>query len=61
MLPPFFLKVESHHRVLDMCAAPGSKTAQLLEMISEGKQPSEIGDVRCIYSVSLSDVPLYCA
>ncbi|KAI0924993.1 hypothetical protein AcW2_005707 [Taiwanofungus camphoratus] len=33
MLPPLFLEVEPHHRVLDMCAAPGSKTAQLLEAL----------------------------
>ncbi|KZT07398.1 cytosine-5--methyltransferase [Laetiporus sulphureus 93-53] len=33
MLPPLFLQVEPHHRVMDMCAAPGSKTAQLLEAL----------------------------
>ncbi|TFK66350.1 S-adenosyl-L-methionine-dependent methyltransferase [Pluteus cervinus] len=33
MLPPLFLDVEPHHRVMDMCAAPGSKTAQLLEAL----------------------------
>ncbi|KAH7098101.1 S-adenosyl-L-methionine-dependent methyltransferase [Auriculariales sp. MPI-PUGE-AT-0066] len=33
MLPPLFLDVEPHHKVLDMCAAPGSKTAQLLEAL----------------------------
>ena len=33
MLPPIMLSVESHHMVLDMCAAPGSKTAQLLEFL----------------------------
>ncbi|THH31848.1 hypothetical protein EUX98_g2353 [Antrodiella citrinella] len=33
MLPPLFLGVEPHHRVMDMCAAPGSKTAQLLEAL----------------------------
>ncbi|KAI0672424.1 cytosine-5--methyltransferase [Trametes maxima] len=33
MLPPLFLEVEPHHRVIDMCAAPGSKTAQLLEAL----------------------------
>ncbi|OCH92740.1 S-adenosyl-L-methionine-dependent methyltransferase [Obba rivulosa] len=33
MLPPLFLEVEPHHKVLDMCAAPGSKTAQLLEAL----------------------------
>ena len=33
MIPPLVLDVEPHHWVLDMCAAPGSKTFQLLEMI----------------------------
>jgi multisite-specific tRNA:(cytosine-C5)-methyltransferase len=33
MLPPLFLDVEPHHVVLDMCAAPGSKTSQLLESL----------------------------
>jgi 16S rRNA C967 or C1407 C5-methylase (RsmB/RsmF family) len=33
MLPPLFLNVQPTDIVLDMCAAPGSKTSQLLEMI----------------------------
>ncbi len=33
MLPPLFLKICSEDIVLDMCAAPGSKTSQILEMI----------------------------
>lgn len=33
MVPPLFLDVHPDHVVLDMCAAPGSKTFQLLEMI----------------------------
>ncbi|KAH8998106.1 S-adenosyl-L-methionine-dependent methyltransferase, partial [Lactarius akahatsu] len=33
MLPPLFLDVQPHHLVLDMCAAPGSKTSQLLESL----------------------------
>lgn len=33
MIPPQLLGVEPHHIVLDMCAAPGSKTAQLLEAL----------------------------
>lgn len=33
MIPPLLLGVESHHKVLDMCAAPGSKTAQLIEAL----------------------------
>ncbi|PPQ64466.1 hypothetical protein CVT24_008476 [Panaeolus cyanescens] len=33
MIPPLFMEVEPHHRTMDMCAAPGSKTAQILEAI----------------------------
>ncbi|XP_014478444.1 PREDICTED: tRNA (cytosine(34)-C(5))-methyltransferase isoform X2 [Dinoponera quadriceps] len=33
MVPPLVLDVKPSHKVLDMCAAPGSKTAQLIEMI----------------------------
>ncbi|XP_060569346.1 RNA cytosine-C(5)-methyltransferase NSUN2-like [Ruditapes philippinarum] len=33
MLPPLLMDVQPHHKVLDMCAAPGSKTAQLIEML----------------------------
>lgn len=37
-VPPLFLDVRPHHRVLDMCAAPGSKTAQLLEALHAGER-----------------------
>lgn len=33
MIPPLLLDIKSHHKILDMCAAPGSKTAQLIEML----------------------------
>ncbi|KAG8442522.1 hypothetical protein GDO86_011354 [Hymenochirus boettgeri] len=33
MIPPVLLNIQSHHKILDMCAAPGSKTAQLIEML----------------------------
>ncbi|KAI7952428.1 hypothetical protein MJO29_008059 [Puccinia striiformis f. sp. tritici] len=33
MIPPLLLDVQSHHYVLDACAAPGSKTAQLVESL----------------------------
>jgi len=33
MIPPLFLDVRSNHSVLDMCAAPGSKTWQLVELL----------------------------
>lgn len=33
MIPPLFMDIKEWHRVLDMCAAPGSKTAQLIEAL----------------------------
>ncbi|KAG8964058.1 hypothetical protein FRC03_002264 [Tulasnella sp. 419] len=33
MIPPLLLDVHSHHVVLDACASPGSKTAQILEAL----------------------------
>lgn len=33
MIPPLLMDVKPHHHVLDMCAAPGSKTAQLVEAL----------------------------
>ncbi|KAJ3333179.1 tRNA (cytosine(34)-C(5))-methyltransferase [Blyttiomyces sp. JEL0837] len=43
MIPPLFLRVEPHHYVLDMCAAPGSKTAQLIEAIHANDDPLPTG------------------
>ncbi|KAJ3343499.1 tRNA (cytosine(34)-C(5))-methyltransferase [Gonapodya sp. JEL0774] len=33
MIPPLLLDVQPHHIVFDMCAAPGSKTAQIIEAV----------------------------
>ncbi|GLC44395.1 hypothetical protein PLESTB_000474300 [Pleodorina starrii] len=41
MVPPLFLDVQPTHRVLDMCAAPGSKTFQLLEALHSGSRPGQ--------------------
>ncbi|KAF3135052.1 hypothetical protein TWF569_010024 [Orbilia oligospora] len=38
MIPPLLMDVEPHHMVLDMCAAPGSKTSQLIEAIHAGEE-----------------------
>ncbi len=35
MIPPMLLDIDSDHLVLDMCAAPGSKTSQLLEQLHQ--------------------------
>ncbi|CAH9143091.1 unnamed protein product [Cuscuta epithymum] len=42
MVPPLFLDVRPDHFVLDMCAAPGSKTFQLLEMIYHEGVPGSL-------------------
>lgn len=38
MIPPLLLDVKPGHVVLDLCAAPGSKAAQLAEMIHQGEE-----------------------
>ncbi|KAF5200787.1 Ribosomal rna small subunit methyltransferase f [Thalictrum thalictroides] len=38
MVPPLFLDVRPEHFILDMCAAPGSKTFQLLEIIHQSTE-----------------------
>ncbi|KAL2177173.1 uncharacterized protein P884DRAFT_329972 [Thermothelomyces heterothallicus CBS 202.75] len=38
MIPPLLLDVKPGMTVLDLCAAPGSKAAQLLEMIHRGEE-----------------------
>lgn len=38
MIPPLLMDIEPHHVVLDMCAAPGSKTAQIIEAIHAGEE-----------------------
>ena len=42
MIPPRVLDVKPHHKVLDMCAAPGSKTSQIIEALhaEEGTIPA---------------------
>ena len=38
MIPPLLMSVRSGMTVLDMCAAPGSKTAQLVELVHSGEE-----------------------
>ncbi|KAK9470633.1 S-adenosyl-L-methionine-dependent methyltransferase [Dipodascopsis tothii] len=40
MIPPLLLDVQPHHKVIDLCAAPGSKTAQLIEAVHAEPNPS---------------------
>uniref|UniRef100_H2YC23 tRNA (cytosine(34)-C(5))-methyltransferase n=1 Tax=Ciona savignyi TaxID=51511 RepID=H2YC23_CIOSA len=47
MIPPLLLDVRSHHKVLDMCAAPGSKTAQIVELLHRDEN-NAIPDGICV-------------
>ena len=38
MIPPLVMDLQPGMTVLDMCAAPGSKAAQLLEMVHNGEE-----------------------
>ena len=38
MIPPLLLDILPEHTVLDLCAAPGSKSAQLIEAIHAGEE-----------------------
>ncbi|KAE8838358.1 hypothetical protein PTNB73_03626 [Pyrenophora teres f. teres] len=54
MIPPHFLDVKPGMVVLDMCAAPGSKSAQLAEMI-HGDEEERVQRVANGESVDLAD------
>ncbi|RKO87245.1 S-adenosyl-L-methionine-dependent methyltransferase, partial [Blyttiomyces helicus] len=43
MIPVLLLDVKPEHSVLDMCAAPGSKTAQIIEAIHANDEPIPSG------------------
>jgi multisite-specific tRNA:(cytosine-C5)-methyltransferase len=45
MIPVTLLDVQPHHAVLDMCAAPGSKTIQILESLHQDMDKMNVGFV----------------
>ena len=61
MLPAFLLQVRAHHRVVDLCAAPGSKTTLLLDLMhrnaeksakSAGKSRAKVGSLQETHDLS---------
>ncbi|KAK9451037.1 S-adenosyl-L-methionine-dependent methyltransferase [Limtongia smithiae] len=42
MIPPLVLDVKPEHAVIDLCAAPGSKTAQLIEAVHSIPEPTGV-------------------
>ncbi|KAH0566460.1 hypothetical protein GP486_000130 [Trichoglossum hirsutum] len=50
MIPPLLMGIEPGMAVLDLCAAPGSKTAQLIEMVHRGEEARVRKVLRTIFS-----------
>ncbi|KAG0002156.1 hypothetical protein BGZ65_002881, partial [Modicella reniformis] len=46
MIPPLLLDIQPQHWVMDMCAAPGSKTAQIIELVHSNEQYKVVPDYR---------------
>ncbi len=60
MIPPLLLKIKSHHKILDMCAAPGSKTAQLIEFLHSDCNPGVLpGIILYQKEIFLRTIPTY--
>ena len=57
MVPAAILQVEPHHRVLDLCASPGSKTTQALEALNvNGEEGSASG---CVIANDINPMRCY--
>ena len=48
MIPPIVLDPKPHHKILDMCAAPGSKTSQLLEIVNKPAHCKDTEPTGCV-------------
>lgn len=48
MIPPVVLDPQPHHKILDMAAAPGSKTSQLLEIVNMPSSPGDTEPTGCV-------------
>lgn len=46
MIPPLLLDVQPGHTALDMCAAPGSKSVQILEALHGHADDAKAGDAK---------------
>ncbi|KAI9055020.1 hypothetical protein LZ554_002161 [Drepanopeziza brunnea f. sp. 'monogermtubi'] len=56
MIPPLVMDLQPGMTVLDMCAAPGSKAAQLLEMVHRGEEARMRKSLRDYASIDGRDV-----
>lgn len=44
MIPPILMDIKGGELILDMCAAPGSKTSQIVEMLQSEKKGTVIAN-----------------
>ncbi|KAJ5314415.1 uncharacterized protein N7443_001299 [Penicillium atrosanguineum] len=58
MIPPLVIDVRPGMTVLDMCAAPGSKSAQLMELIHAGEEVSIVDAAKKIKEGTAGPEPL---
>ncbi|OQD78711.1 hypothetical protein PENDEC_c001G01216 [Penicillium decumbens] len=58
MIPPLVIDVRPGMTVLDMCAAPGSKSAQLMELIHAGEEESIVDAAKQIKEGTAGPEPL---
>ncbi|KAK5108154.1 hypothetical protein LTR62_008750 [Meristemomyces frigidus] len=56
MIPPLVMDIRPEHTVLDLCAAPGSKTAQLIEAIHAGEEERVAGVLKEVNSHGSSQI-----
>ena len=55
MIPPLMMGIKPEHTVLDLCAAPGSKSAQLIEAIHAGEEDRVDAAITKVKSGGASD------
>jgi 16S rRNA C967 or C1407 C5-methylase (RsmB/RsmF family) len=60
MIPPLFMDIKPHHKILDMCAAPGSKTAQLIEYLHQDENVNIPGILNHFITVAHSSRQCFC-
>eukprot|EP01071_Lankesteria_metandrocarpae_P013388 Lankesteria_metandrocarpae@DN7134_c0_g1_i1.p1 len=57
MIPPIVLDIKSHHLVLDMCAAPGSKTTEMMDIMTWGEDVPLHGSSSCGATATHTGMP----
>lgn len=59
MVPAILLEIEPHHFVLDICAAPGSKSLQAVEYVNKNSKRTEISSTGLVIANDLDPTRSY--